>query len=242
MIVQRRALVEHLRHIYCEGQLGEVVLRGQFACTAFTVDQQLMLDTEGLEGVEPLSAPLGILDLGLLVKTLKAFGEDDNDDLVIEISDHRIEISEEGRGTIRLLTGDPDTVPSTMAPTIREQFLEVLGEGTAVALPQSVVEALVKTHNLLKPANIRVRRTKKAGTVFQVGDDGANYADVVLPRAKPRTKAGEYDLILDAQKLMAVLGQLSDFTASQITFTGEESLVGIWDGAINYILSPQAEG
>ena len=77
MLIDREKLIKHLNRIYCNGQIGELVLQPDFGARAITVDQTLLVVAPELEGVEPLSAEVGVMDLKLLIRSLDGLGSDD---------------------------------------------------------------------------------------------------------------------------------------------------------------------
>mgnify|MGYP006275687509 CR=1 FL=1 len=240
MLIQRKALLRHLNRIYCGGLFPEVVLENRFACKAITTDHTFMVVAEGLEGAEPLPAPIGILNLDLLIRSLRVFGEDDKDDVAVVFEDNRLVLSEEKRGTLRLLTADPKTISTGMAEGTAERVVGTVDKKKGYSLPQSMVEAILKSSTLLKADTITIHRTKHK-TTFSVGESASDHAEITLPRAKlPKAESKEdYDVVMAADPFTSALQQMDDFTAAEIAFTGRDSMVSVWDDKVTYYQSPQ---
>lgn len=241
MKAKRDELAKHLSHLYCGGQIGEVVLEDQFKAAAMSTDHELFIHTEGMGKVEPLPEAVGILDLALLISTLGTFGEDGNEQIALEFEDNRIVVTERDRGTVKLVTTAPKTIQTRIEdPAVVAQIMGMFPKDAGIVLPQSTVEALSKSLRLLKSDIVKVSRTKK-GTTFIVGNSESNQAMIELPAGKTRPKEEEFDLVLSADKVRAVLSQIVDFSSTQIGFTGKDSLVFIWDDKFVYGISPREE-
>jgi hypothetical protein len=240
MIIKRKEILRHLSRILCGGFFGEVVLYDRFACAAVTTDRTFMVLTDGLPDVEPLPEPVGVLDLDLLIRSIKVFGEDGNDDIAIDFEDERIRIAEDKRGDIVLITATPATIQTVVQPESVKNVTKIVKKDKGYALPQSTAESILRAVSTLKGDVVRVSRLK-AKTVFGVGPAESNSANnIPLPRAKLRKEESDepYELHLIAGCVASALQQLDDFTSAEILFTGPESVVSIWDEGVAYYLSP----
>lgn len=68
--VSRRELVEHLRRIYLNGLVPEVVLSGPLRVSARSFDRQTIVLSSGLQETESLPGPIGLTQLDHLISLL----------------------------------------------------------------------------------------------------------------------------------------------------------------------------
>lgn len=241
MQVARSTLIRHLSRISCGDQVPEVVLTGNFAASALAADEMLFVNAEGLDGVEPLTEPVGVDKLKLLIRSMGALGEDEKQDLSIEFDDGRIVISEKNRGVVRLVSSLPKYISTAVSEDVKKKILAQVDGKKPVPLPQSLVESVTKMIDLLKAETVSFEVTAK-GTTVCVGSGDADNAEIPLPNSKVGKKADEYAVRVDAGILKAVFEQITDYTQAELVLGGgADELIMVRDVGIQYFISPIEE-
>ena len=240
MLIQRKILVDHLSKIYCDGQVGEAILQPDFSCTAMPRTQILIVIAPPLEGIASLEHEVGILDLGVLIRSLSPPGAMEDDEISIEFVEApkpRILIEERYRGSARMVTGAPKIIGTQVEDSLVDDFLESLPEG-GVPLPSTVVADVLHKMSLLPNASVAIRTGPVKSSFFVGQEEGGHNFDTDIPVLRSEE---EYTVKFDQVVLKAVLKQIHDYTISQLTVSGPDGIIRISEGDYHYLVSPMRE-
>lgn len=250
MLINRKAMVDHLGKVYCNGQVKEAVFTEGFECAALNADHQLVVLAPGLKGVEPLPEPVGVIDVSLFKRALSSLAGD-SDEVAIDFEDNRIKLEQKHGGRIRLLTATVNLISSAMKPAtvqkIREMFpvapppkkgkkAAPVVDG-AVPLSETVIKGYLEQAGLIGPETVTLR-VGKTGSVLVIGQESGHMGELDIP-AKLDDGEKSYELIFSAKLMTDVFKQLSDYTQTSLILTGPDSMAGIREGGYEYVLSPQ---
>jgi hypothetical protein len=235
LIADRNEVVAHLEKIRVGGQLNEVILSGSFEVAAIKQDQQLLVIAPPLK-TEPLPNPVGVDNLDLLIRALKA-GE--GREASISFEDRKIHVASKHAGRIKLVTMAPETIHTSIDPANLSKVTGLLEQyPTSIPLSQAVVEGVINTFALLKAEDIYIQ-VKTTGVTIVVGHETSHNAEYDLNGAPGATQ--EFTLMLDGKIVTDVFKQLKDFTQSSLTLTTPNGLVAVREGAYTYIISPKVQ-
>lgn len=237
MLVNRKQLSNHLAKIYTNGQVKEAVLYDGFACNALNVDHQLLVMAPSLESVEPLPDPVGCVDVALLRKALGSLGGD-TDQVSVAFEDDRILVDQKHGGRLRLITASPSLIQSAVKDETVEKVKGFFPEDPVqFNLGSAVIEGVLETAGMLDPDVMTLKVQEKSG-VLVVGVATGHYAEFDV-QAKTLDDEKPYELVFDAKLVSDVFKQLSDYTQTKITLSGEGSVISVNEGEYSWIISPQ---
>lgn len=242
MNIDRAAFAQHLRKISCGGKINEVVFHEGFATAALTEDQQLLVIAPSLPKMEPLAEPTGVSGLDILIKGLGILsGSGEEQDAVdIQMEDHRLVVNEGYRGELRLMTAAPKTIGTRVDPKISEKIqdkAEAQDHLVEIPLTHALVHFAQSMFNLMKAEEVELVFNPD-GSKIRVGNQNTHMAEYDLQGVDTDQ---EYTLLF-GDHLIAVLGNITNFSEASITSGGPKNFIGIKDGTYRYILSPRVRG
>lgn len=231
MLVERKKLTEHLSHLNCGGLLKDVILTDRFKAAGFSINQDLLVVTQGLDKADPLPAELGVVNLELLIRSL-GIGDDekvsfdiDGPHLILQSSDRKIS----------LVTAAARVIGSRADEHMVDKLLKPLtGALPWAKLGLRIVTGIQEGIQILAAEHVIFHVTPK-GTRIVVGESAANSIEFNFPELKYET---EYQLMFHAGLISPVLKQITDFTKAEMLLTGPESVVPIREGNYMYVMSP----
>lgn len=236
MIVQKKALVDHLKRIYCGGLIPDVILLEGFKAEAISTSKDLMVFTSNMEKAEKLPSEIGIINLELLIKMIE-LGEDDKVAITLapEKDPNYIVIDSDGR-TVKLVMASTKVIGSRVEVVNRTAIMNLIpAEAAWVHLAYRTVQGVLESMQKLSAESVTIQ-VGPNGSLFLVGDARQNSAQFPFPELK--SEKDEYQLLIQAKLVGPVLKQLSDFTKATIALTGPDSVVGFREGPYVYIVSP----
>lgn len=234
MLVDRKQLTTHLGKISCGGLLKDAILSERFQCTGFSVAQDLLVVTAGMEKADPLASVVGVVGLDLLISVL---GIGDDEKITFDIVENHL-VLKTGDRTIQLVTADPSVIGSKADQHMVERVLAAIpADSKWVPLPSRLVTGILDAAKKLKAENIFFL-PGPAGTKIIVGEEKQNSISFKFPELVAPT---EYKLVLPSPVLLAVLGQITDYTKAEITLTGPDSIVPVREGSYLFVVSPGKE-
>lgn len=236
MNFRREDLIDHLKRISCGGRIKQVIFSGAFQAAALTPDQLLLVLAPGLDSDEELADPIGVADLGLFQKALAMMpGSEEDIGVDIAVVDHRLVITEPGRGSVRLLTAQPRTIETRVEQSIVDALMKEVG-GVVVPLTESLIASIRNAFSGLQASAVEIVAGPLAGHI-RVGDESSHLAEFPIPDL--RAPEGEWRLNFGEQ-LISVLSTVD--TDAVMYLAGPNKPVVVQDGDYNYLLSPRAAG
>lgn len=234
MELTRSQFIQHLRRIYCDTAVPEVVLQKKFSAAAMTPDHSLMVIAPTYDDEGTLKKNIGVIDLGLLLQSLSLENEETVDFEFAETDEgDRLIITEEDGGDMRLVTSAPKIIGTKVSPKDLKLVLENLPED-GVLLEEAAVAKIMKRQAMLSALEVRLLVTED-GTTVRIGPPTGHSGNVLLPELSGDS---EYELILQGNTFVRVLGLIDDFSEATIAVTGEDAIVVIKAAGYTYVLSP----
>ena len=232
----RAALSRHVRRIWCGGNINEAVFFGAFETAAMTSDHLLLVLAPPLEGAPELSEPLGLVDLGGLIKVCSWPGNEREtlDQLVERVSDRLVIHDGDGR-QVRLLTAEPRVIASTVDASVVEAIIPKVGNHE-VPLSAGLTSKVRAVSRALKAKHMLVEVGKEGGAII-VGDEGGPEARLSVPQLR----ADEAYELMFQKHMIDVLSSIHEPDAV-MRLAGPGSVVAIEDGKYRYLLSPIGRG
>lgn len=240
MKLNRAKFVQHLERIKCAGQVKDAIFTEDFAVSAITPDQLLLVDAPGAPGAQPLSEDIGVGDLDKLIKALKLFPGEGNTGIEVEVyvKDNRLVIDDGARGIQKLILAATKTIGTKIDPDVVGKLFKAAtpAEGGASAnLTRRTLEGVASVFSLYKAEEVEIQ-VGKEGCVIRVGTSNTDQAE--FPLDMPPTLPG-YTLLFGKQ-LVDVFSIITDFSAAKVYFGGPGRPIVIEDGEYTYLLSPRA--
>lgn len=244
MRIEREALINHLKRIYCDGQIGEVVLGADFSSRAITVDQTFLVIAPALEAATPLRHEVGIIDLGRFIGYLDSKSEDPKVSIDFDDEDRRILITEKRDKRVQqysMVTAYPNVIGTAVRDDIFETIQDAvpaLGHSDAVPLNASVVQDVLEAQSKVR-SELMLLTVGPKGSELRLGEETADWARVELPLLKTEKGAEKFSLQLRSALVCDALKQAVDFAETFITVTGPDDMVAIDCSYYRYIISPE---
>lgn len=237
MRINRSKLIQHLSRLACSGQCTEVVFRDAFSANALTPDQLLLVSVPDLEGSEPLTAEIGVADLGLLTKALRLLPGEGNTGIEVDVyvQDNRLIIDDGVRGVQRLLTAAPKTIGTRIEVETVDKLFATFDSVVEVPLPQGVLEGVCSAFALYKAEEVELS-VSAAGVKIAVGTEKTHRAEFAL---SDTALMQSYSLLF-GKHLVDVFAVITDFSSAKLCLSGPAKPILIEDGEYSYILSPRS--
>ena len=240
MIIDAKKLAAHLRAIYCDGAFVEVVLHGCFEARAITVDQILMVDAGPLDGAELLPYPIGIIDLGRLIKMVDYMAKG------MSLGEERINLSfDESRGelvvgckdygVVHLVTANPWVVGTACDDSTAHLIEDQLPRSGGRVLCYWAVQKILSMIGLMKAQIVGLRLSAVSGRVVMEGY--GEYSE--LPYDFSWWTGPDCWLWFRPHYLAGVLKQVDDSCSWTLRIDEPDSMVVISNEKYLYILSPE---
>ena len=237
-MIDKETALSHLRHIYCGGQIGEVVLTGGLRATAVTVAQDLIVVAPELDRVEPLVEPMGVPNLlGVIKAVEKLAPEDTQVALSFELERGRVVVATQAGRSVHFQLAEPRVIVTAVSKEVVDQALSLTADEIGVPLPQAVIEGVLVATAILGSDTIRLEPGEERGQVV-VGNREADFALIPYPefRSDPPVSA-----ILSASVFGSVLRQVQDYTQSFLRLDEINGFVTVRDAAHLYVISTDEE-
>lgn len=233
MQIKRSEFLSHLRRVWCNGQVKEVVFDGGFGAMALTPDHLLLVLAPPLVPGPGLGTEFGVADMDILAKAPAMIpGSTEDVALDVRLEDERLVIDEGERGVIRLLTAAPRVI-ATRFEEGKVAALLAKADPNEILLPAPVVAAVKSTFSGLRAEETELHLDAFGGTI-RVGAENQHVAEFRLAQLKTATP---YKVTFG--------GQLIDvFTVVEggATIHLNPSLMLIAANGFRYLLSPRVRG
>lgn len=242
MLVDRKKFIEHLSKINCGGLLKDSILSDRFKCTGFSVSQDLLLVTAGMDGADPLAKEVGVVNLEMFLKILSIGEEEKIAFSILEDSPNAkyivIEYPNRPGDVAKLVTSNPNVIGSRAEPHLVEKVLGLIPAdqkwtplGTHIV--RGVQEAIQKLG-----AEVVVFHASPKGSRVVVGEEKANSISLNFPDLLSKE---EYKLTFHSTLIAPVFQQITDYTKAEVLLTGKDSVVPVREGAYMFVMSPAKE-
>jgi hypothetical protein len=233
MEFDKDALLLHLNRIYCDEEVNEAVFETDLSVTAITPDQAFFVSTPPFVEEDGFQERVGLINLNLLINAIKLCPDEQIDLALQEDANgsQRLMVTDEAEGYI--IISDPDIIGTRVKEADREAVLNALPD-EGVPIPDRTAKQLLARQDLLGAMELTFN-VSPDGTVIEVGPNTGNYWKVEYPGLRDDE---EYELILQANALVAALEQIDDYSEAEVVLTGPDSVVGIRYDGYTYVLSP----
>lgn len=238
--VNRGKFLLHLERLLAGGQCTEVVFHDAFASNALTPDQMLCVIAPPIASVEGLAEDIGVSDVNLLIRALKALAGEGNIGVEVNIyvKDNRLIIDEKDRGVHQLLIAEPRTIATRIEQeSIDEVLKDAPKKANGVALTRAIVEGVRNVFSLYKAEEVEIVVGTKGSKII-VGSDRTHRAEFPLDY-----KAKEGFTLVFGRHLTDVFSVISDYSSARLCFgSGPEDSILVEDAGYKYLLSPRIRG
>lgn len=236
MKMKRRKLLGYLEGIYAGGLIPQVVLSEDLSASSVSEDQSLLVDAGSpVEGDDLLEEPVGIMDLGRLIGTLRLSTAEE---VVVGVRDRRLVLTL-GNSTAALVTAAPGNVVGRVNGEDMDEIREsAAAKGEGEGLDPEAVDEILKALSLLRPPS-----GAEAVVTFLLREDqcgvriGAGTEDQVLVKLPETGHSKTEERVVAADALEAVL-KLTGVDA--VAWFTEIGTVRIRNGRHEYYLAALA--
>lgn len=239
--VQRDRLVRHLRRLECGGAIAEATLKGPLAVDALGMDGVLLVSSNGLPGVEPLTTPFGVTGIAQLrqvAERLAPQADPDADRLGLEVmADGRKLLVTSHRRRVELLGTEPSSIATTIQDEHAEQTLALLDGASSAPIGEAVADFLVQMTPVMNPWAVVIRLGQEGGAVtLETEVTEARMSNVSLAAEPPRQAR------LHPELAVAVFGTLEDWTDAELLIPDSPNVVGVRHGRFTYVMQQMEVG
>jgi len=243
MKINRQALLSHLRATYCGGLVGEAVFSEGFAVSARANDGTMVLQCEGIEGIDQLPESVGVVRLEKLVKALNIT---DAEDAEVRLEDGRL-YAEAGGAAVSLVTAsDLAGIQSHVAVDAMALVRSMVADGKPSPLSVDLAGKIRAVHGVVEGDEIALEGTPK-GSRFVIGQATSNQGVVEAPDVKTATKCR---ILFSKTSLLQVLSMVTEGATilagniknNPLTNEPGPGMAQVSIGSFDYFLSPIEEG
>lgn len=245
MKINREKLTHHISRIMCGGQIDEAVFTGTFETKAMTPDHQLLLyapsiPTKGRSVLLKKSdAPVGVADLGLMVKELGMASGVGNEAVDVEVAfvqegDRlRLKLNEGERGQVGHLTAQPKVIGTKVEEDTFQQLMAQASQEHGIPLTRVLVDGIRKAFSVYKAQELMVSVGPKGGEVC-VGNENTH----MYKFPSEELKAPEAYALRFGPHFADVLGTVTNYNEAMLYLSGPDGCVMIDDDGYKYVLMP----
>jgi len=238
MLFNRDALISCIRHVHAGGLVEEAVFRDHFEVRALTRPGTLLVMADGLPDTEPLPHPVGLGDLGRLLRALETMTTSDEAHIVLSFDTEaaRLTMGSMYGGAVYMNTLLPETI-STQVLSDTVDWIWSLVEGAAsVPLTPTFIHAVLRSIPVVDAAVVTICVRPSRSWVV-VGSESRAHHRFPFPFAQLAV-VEPFDVTLEAQLFATVLKQVTDFTESELIVSGPDGYLAIKEGVYRYVISP----
>ena len=235
MLVKRESLRRHLARIHCSGLIKSAVLAGQYATTAQSASQDLIVIAPNLVGTEPFPEPVLVAELGLLHRWIKFPGGEVLDLRFDAATGYLIQTHSPPNGTLHFKTKQPNLDDASNLDESVARVLQDLPPADESAwLTRETRRTLLVFCHLYMPKLVGIH-VGPGGSEF-VLTDGVLY--ICRLGYSCLRSAEEYWIFLERKTLTSVLRQMDDGAGGTFQLTGPDSFVAVRVDGYLYLLTP----
>lgn len=240
MQVDKSKFLSHLARLSAGGEIRDAIVEGAFRAAAVGAGEQLLVVVPEMGGVESLPEPVGIVDLGRLIRSTNLLSSEAGGEVSIEFKDARIRATQKHGGRMSLVTAAPTGIGSRIEEETLDTALKFLEGGTRVKLDKTTVDGVKEAKAVMNPEIITLRvggKKTKTGQVF-VGEEITDNAEFDLAGL-----VGDeaYEVAVDAKLLVTVFGMVTDYAKANLIITGPDSIIAVEENGYMWIISPKSE-
>lgn len=236
MIIDAEKLSKHLRAIYCDGAIGEVVLHGCFEARAITVDQSFMLKAGRSESTELLPCPIGVNDLASLIQVVEYMAKGSGQIILsFDPSRQELVVACEGYGVIHLVTANPWNIGTACDDATFELIEDALPDGGGGELRSATAQELLKLIRMIKPTLVGLRLSANYGRIGMEGD----YCYAERPYDFSWWSGPDCWIWLRTKYFAGILKQVDYWSHWTLCVDGPDGLLTIRSKDYLYIMSPE---
>ena len=242
MLVRKDSLRRHLARIHCSGLVKSAVFKGQYATTAQSASQDLIVVAPNLAGTEAFPEPVFVEDLGLFHRWIQ-YPDDDVLHLrfdaathyLIQPSSSDLTLSSSSDWSFHFKTKQPNPDDASNSDESIARVLRDLPPAEEAAwLTRDMRQTLLWYCHSFKPKLVGIH-VGPGGSEF-VLTDGILWISR-LWHSYLRSDE-EYWVFLSRQTLTAVLRQMDDRAVCTFQPTGPDSFVAVRVDEYLYLLTP----
>lgn len=238
MLVERDTIISHFRHIHLSGEMKEAVFTGSLHCRAINFTETILLEAQGLSGLDPLPEPVGVVELATVIKALERMAPHEIDITIdFDPSTHQFSFGTENHGRVCFATSPPRLTTNCVAEELVKTFVSELREGDRAPISATFSE-LIRDGAAIIGAGAITLSVRDNGTHVRVGTpERGDFCEFLFPALW----SGEpYELRVAADDLLPVLKATQDYTRAELMANGPAGIVGVQEGRYTYVISALA--
>jgi hypothetical protein len=237
--VERDTIISHFRHIHLSGEMKEAVFTSCLDCLAINYTETILLEAQGLSGVDAMPEPVGVVELAMVIKALERMApHETNITIDFDPSNNQFSFGTENHGRVCFATSPPRLITTRVRTEMVSTFVSQLLEGDRAPISSTFSE-LIRNGTAIIGANAITLSVRDNGTQVRVGTpERGDYCEFLFPALR---SSEPYELRLEADDLLPVLKETQDYTRADLLANGPAGLVGVQEGCYTYVISALAD-